>query len=113
MKLFALMLQKRGYRVLQATDGFHAFVIAHDQQPDVIIMDVRMPRLSGLEVTRTLKDSEYTKEIPVLIATAFLIDEETLQASGCDAHITKPFVAAEFIALIERMIGGRELRAVA
>lgn len=113
MKLFALVLQKRGYHVLQASDGFHAFVLAHDQKPDVIVMDVRMPRLSGLEVTRTLKDSAYTKEIPVIIATAFLIDAATLQESGCDGYIAKPFAATDLVALIESTIENRELKAVA
>jgi CheY-like chemotaxis protein len=108
-KLFALTLNKRGYRVLQAVDGYYGFVLAHDCRPDLIIMDVRMPQLSGLEVTRTLKDNIYTKNIPVVIATAFLIDEETLRESRCDAYMPKPFVMADFIDLIESLIERTQL----
>src|SRR5579864_8220969 len=72
MKLFTLALKRRGYRVLQAADGYRGFVSAHDDHPDLIIMDVQLPRLSGLEVTRTLKNSAHTKHIPIVIATAHL-----------------------------------------
>jgi two-component system, cell cycle response regulator DivK len=104
MKLFALTLNRRGYRVLQAGDGYHGFVLAHDGHPDLIIMDVRLPNLSGLEVTRTLKENIYTKDIPVVIATAFLIDEETLRESRCDAYMPKPFAMTDFIDLIDSLI---------
>jgi two-component system, cell cycle response regulator DivK len=104
MKLFALTLNRRGYRVLLAADGYHGFVLAHDGHPDLIIMDVKLPTLSGLEVTRTLKENIHTKDIPVVIATAFLIDEETLRESRCDAYIPKPFIMADFIDLIDSLI---------
>jgi CheY-like chemotaxis protein len=106
MKLFALTLSRRGYRVLQATNGYHAFVKAHDDRPDLIIMDVRLPTLSGLEVTRTLKSSVNTREIPIIVSTAYLIDEEELRESRCDAHIIKPFVMSEFINLIDSVLKG-------
>src|SRR6266853_3875813 len=104
LKLFSLTLIKRGYRVLQATNGYHAFVLAHDGRPDLIIMDVQLPEISGLEITRTLKNSIHTKNIPVVIATAFIIDEEKLRASGCDGYITKPYAMKDFIDLIESLI---------
>lgn len=102
-KVFELSLAKRGYRVLQATDGFHAFVMAHDDRPDLIIMDVRMPGVSGLEVVRTLKDSAYTRDIPIIVATAFLIDVAALRESGCDGYMSKPFAMPKFLELIEAM----------
>ena|SRR5271163_2650603 len=104
MKLFAVTLNRRGYRVLLAADGYHGFVLAHDGHPDLIIMDVKLPTLSGLEVTRTLKENIHTKDIPVVIATAFLIDEETLRESMCDAYIPKPFAMTDFIDLIDSLI---------
>ena len=104
LKLFNLTLIKRGYRVLQATTGFHGFVLAHDDRPDLIIMDVQLPEISGLEVTRTLKDSVHTQDIPIVVATAFLIDEEKLRESGCDAYMTKPFAIKDFIQLIESLM---------
>jgi two-component system cell cycle response regulator DivK len=104
MKLFALTLNKRGYDVLQASNGFHAFVIANDELPDLIVMDVRMPNLNGLQVTRSLKDNNHTQKIPVLIATAFLIDEEELRESGCDAYIAKPFATRKFVDAVSALL---------
>ena len=104
LKLFTLTLIKRGYRVLQASDGYNAFVLAHDGRPDLIIMDVQLPEISGLEVTRTLKNSIHTQNIPIVIATAFLIDKEELRDSGCDGHITKPYAMKDFIELIGSLI---------
>jgi two-component system, cell cycle response regulator DivK len=110
MKLFAVTLNRRGYRVLLAADGYHGFVLAHDGHPDLIIMDVKLPTLSGLEVTRTLKEDIYTKDIPVVIATAFLIDEETLRESRCDAYMPKPFAMTDFIDLIDSLIEQTRLK---
>src|SRR5712691_9906915 len=76
LKLFALTLIRRGYRVLQASDAYRALALAHDSRPDLIVMDVQLPEISGLDVTRTLKSSIHTRNIPIVIATAFLIDEE-------------------------------------
>ncbi|MGE5271260.1 MAG: response regulator [Thiohalocapsa sp.] len=104
LKLFAVALAKRGYRALQAVNGYQGFVRAHDERPDLIVMDVRMPGLSGLEVTRTLKDDAYTKDIPIIIATAFLIDEQVIRDSGCDGYMAKPFRIPEFIKLIDSVI---------
>jgi len=104
LKLFTLTLIRRGYRVLQASDGFQGFVLAHDGRPDLIVMDVQLPEISGLEVTRTLKDSIHTQNIPIVIATAFLIDDERLRESGCDGYITKPYAMKDFIELIESLI---------
>jgi two-component system cell cycle response regulator DivK len=112
LKLFTLTLIKQGYRVLQATDGYHGFVLAHDDLPDLIIMDVQLPKISGLEITRTLKDSAHTQNIPIVIATAFLIDEEKLRESGCDGYMTKPFAMKDFIGLIEALIGRKPQVAV-
>ena len=104
MKLFALTLNKYGYTVLQASNGFHGYVLAHDERPDLIVMDVRMPKVSGLEVTRSLKDSIYTQDIPILIATAFLIDEAELRDSGCDAYIAKPFRTSKLVGAVDALL---------
>lgn len=112
LKLFTLALKRRGYRVLEAADAFHGFVAAHEQHPDLIIMDVRLPKLSGLEVTRTLKENDHTKDIPIVIATAFLIDDEALRESKCDGYMPKPFRVKDFMALIESLIGTSERLAV-
>jgi len=67
-------------------------------------MDVQLPEISGLEVTRTLKDSIHTQSIPIVIATAFLIDEEKLRECGCDGYITKPYAMNDLIELIGSLI---------
>jgi len=104
LKLFTLALTRHGYNVVHANNGYHGFVLAHDDPPDLIVMDIRLPGLSGLEVTRTLKDSEFTKKIPIIIATAFLIDQEKLHQSGCNGYMAKPFAIPEFIELIDATI---------
>src|SRR5260370_22924206 len=104
LKLVALTIIRRGYRVLQATNGYDAFVLAHDRRPDLIVMDVQLAEISGLEVTRARKVSIHTKNIPIVIATAFLIDEEKLRESGCDGYMTKPYAMKDFIDLIESLI---------
>src|SRR4029079_691203 len=94
----------------QAADGYNGFVLAHDKQPDLIIMDVRMPKLSGLEVARTLTESVYTKDIPLIIATPFAVDDETLSECKCDGYLRKPFILKEFIDLVESLIDQASLR---
>jgi CheY-like chemotaxis protein len=104
MKLFTLTLNRRGYRVLQASDGYQGFVLAHDSRPDLIVMDVQLPSLSGLDVTQALKDSIHTRDIPIVIMTAFLIDDEELRKSRCDGYMPKPFIIKDFVKLIETLI---------
>ncbi len=108
MKLFTLMLARRGYRVLEACDGYQGLDLARRERPDVIIMDVQLPGVSGLEVTRLLKDDPKTRDIPVIIATAFLIEEEDLLKSGCDGYMPKPFVMSQFVKLIGSLVGAPE-----
>lgn len=113
MKIFALTLAKHGYRVLQAADGYHGFVMACDNNPDLIVMDVRLPGVSGLEVTRALKNSIYTRDIPIIVATAFLIEEAALRESGCDGYIPKPFAMREFIGLVDSLVAKSRAAAAA
>jgi two-component system cell cycle response regulator DivK len=104
LKLFSVILAARGYRVLQAADGPRGIDLANQEQPDLVIMDVQLPGISGIEVTQALKRDRNTSAIPVIIATAFLIEKDELRESGCDAYMTKPFVSSEFIALIESFV---------
>jgi two-component system cell cycle response regulator DivK len=101
LKLFSVILAARGYRVLQASDGPRGIDLANQERPDLVIMDVQLPGISGIEATQVLKRDCNTWAIPVIVATAFLIEEDELRESGCDACMTKPFASSEFIALIE------------
>jgi two-component system cell cycle response regulator DivK len=103
MKLFSAMIAAQGYDVLQATDGAHGLDLARRQHPDLIIMDIQLPSMSGLDVTRNLKADEATREIPIIATTAFALrgDEEMILASGCDAYMAKPIAISQFLELIE------------
>jgi two-component system cell cycle response regulator DivK len=107
-KLFGALLGARGYRIVQAADGSRAIDLAHQEQPDLVIMDVQMPGISGIEATLALKSDHNTSAIPVIVTTAFLIEEDELRASGCDAYMTKPFASSDFMTLVESFVGNRE-----
>src|SRR5579884_2176642 len=106
MKLFSAMVMAQGYDVLQATDGTDGLKIAQRQHPDLIIMDIQLPGISGLEVTTTLKDEGNTSAIPIIATTAFALrgDEERIRASGCDGYMAKPIAISDFLALVETLL---------
>jgi two-component system cell cycle response regulator DivK len=103
MKLFSAMVASQGYGVLQAGDGLSGIDLARQEQPDLIIMDVDLPGISGLEATRLLKGDPATCDIPIIITTAYQYDDE-ISASGCDGFMAKPITVAEFVALIDRLM---------
>ncbi len=98
MKLFHDVLEVGGYNVLQATDGMEGWRMAREHRPDLILMDIQLPEVSGLEVTKWLKDDETLKSIPVIAITAFAMagDKEKFLEGGCDAYIAKPASLADF-----------------
>ena len=103
-KLFHEALEVFGYNVLHAKDGMEGWRIAHEQRPDLILMDIRLPGVSGLEVTKWLKDDETLKSIPIIAITAFAMegDKEKMLEGGCDAYIPKPISVADFLQTVER-----------
>jgi two-component system, cell cycle response regulator DivK len=103
MKLFSAMIGAQGYEVLQAGDGAQGLDLARRLHPDLIIMDIQLPGISGLEVTRNLKADDSTRQIPIVATTAFAMrgDEEMILASGCDAYMSKPIAISPFLELIE------------
>jgi len=92
MRLFHDLLNVHGYEILQASDGLEAINLARDGQPDLILMDIRLPKISGLDATRLLKQDDRTKAIPIIAVTAFATpgNELTALESGCAAYILKP-----------------------
>jgi two-component system, cell cycle response regulator DivK len=115
MKLFTALLESQGYAVLQATAGYAGLALARAQKPDLIILDLQLPDLPGLEVAVTLKADEQTRDIPVMAVTAFMADKERdARESGCDGFMTKPVPAAEFLRTVEtllrRVCAGRPAR---
>ncbi len=104
MRLFHDLLEMHGYNVLQAKDGMEGWRMAREQRPDLILMDIQLPGVDGLEVTKWLKDDETLKSIPVIAITAFSMtgDEEKIREAGCDAYISKPISLPDFLETVER-----------
>jgi two-component system, cell cycle response regulator DivK len=102
MKLFSAMIAAEGYEVLQANDGHCGIDMAHRQHPDLIILDIQLPGMNGIEVTQSLKADAETHDIPIIATTAYAAqsDEETILASGCDAYMAKPIAISQFLELI-------------
>jgi two-component system cell cycle response regulator DivK len=104
MKLFHDVLEAHRYNVLQAKDGMEGWRMAREHRPDLILMDIQLPDISGLEVTKWLKDDESLKSIPVIAITAFAMegDKEKMLEGGCDAYIPKPISVPDFLQTVER-----------
>jgi two-component system cell cycle response regulator DivK len=107
MKLFHDLLDAHGYRTLQTRNGMDALRLAREQRPDLILMDIQLPEVSGLEVIRWLKDDETLRDIPVIAVTAFAMkgDEERIRRGGCEAYISKPISIAHFLDTVRRHLG--------
>jgi two-component system cell cycle response regulator DivK len=107
MRLFHDLLDAYGYRTLQTRSGMEALKIAREQRPDLILMDIQLPEVSGLEVTKWLKDDDALRDIPVIAVTAFAMkgDEERIRQGGCEAYISKPISIAAFLDTVRRYLG--------
>ena len=99
MKLFNDVLESRGYRTLRATDADCAVPLARQHHPDLIIMDIRLPFVSGLELLKCLKDENDLKDIPVIAVTALTDDwdEDEYLSRGFDAYLAKPIAISNFL----------------
>ena len=106
MKLFNDLLCAQGYRTLQTQDGMNALEIARAEMPDLILMDIQLPEVSGLEVTKWLKEEDDLRHIPVIAVTAFAMkgDEEKIRDGGCEDYIAKPISVVDFLATVKRFL---------
>ena len=102
MALAVFLLQSVGHTVIRATDAEAGLTLARDDQPDLILMDIQLPGMDGLEATALLKGADATRGIPVIALTALAMkgDEERIRAAGCDGYIAKPMGYREFLAAI-------------
>jgi two-component system cell cycle response regulator DivK len=107
MKLFNDLLVASGYRTIQTRNGFEALELARKHRPNLIVMDIQLPEVSGLEVTRWLKDDDELCRIPIVAVTAFAMkgDEERIRSGGCEAYISKPISVMSFLETIRKFIG--------
>lgn len=109
MRLFSDLLEATGYDTLQCVDGARAVGLALDEQPDLIIMDIQLPDVSGLDITRWLKDDARTAKIPVLAVTAFAMrtDELLVREAGCEGYLSKPIQVRSFLQTVEDLISDK------
>jgi two-component system cell cycle response regulator DivK len=107
MKLFHDLLDAQGYETLQTREGLQALALAREHHPDLILMDIQLPEISGLEVTKWLKEDADLASIPVVAVTAFAMkgDEERIREGGCEAYISKPISVSHFLDTIRRLMG--------
>ncbi|HEY7901689.1 MAG TPA: response regulator [Caulobacteraceae bacterium] len=106
MKLFADLLSEEGYRILQSGEGVEGYQIARRERPDLIVMDIQLPGISGLEVTRWLKEDAELAAIPVVAVTAYAMrgDEARILGGGCEAYLAKPISLVPFLETIGRLL---------
>jgi two-component system, cell cycle response regulator DivK len=106
MKLFNDLLEAHGYATLQTKDGMEALKLARLHRPDLILMDIQLPEVSGLEVTKWIKEDDDLKAIPIIAVTAFAMkgDEEKIREGGCEDYIAKPISVAKFLETVQRFL---------
>lgn len=107
MKLFHDLLDAYGYLTVQTRNGLDALTLARVHRPDLILMDIQLPEVSGLEVTKWLKEDEELRDIPVVAVTAFAMkgDEERIRSGGCEAYVSKPISVSVFLETVRRFAG--------
>lgn len=106
MKLFDDLLGAHGYETIKTRDGRQVLDLARENRPDLIIMDIQLPEVSGLEVTQWLKADADLKSIPVIAVTAFAMkgDEEKIRQGGCEDYISKPISITDFMKVVQKYL---------
>ncbi len=107
MKLFRDLLDSHGYQTLETRDGKEALKLAREHKPDLIIMDIQLPEISGLDVTKWIKEDPALRHIPVIAVTAYAMkgDEERIRAGGCEAYMAKPISVQVFLDTVRQFAG--------
>lgn len=107
MKLFNDIIEGIGYETIQTRDGMQALDLARQTMPDLILMDIQLPEVSGLDVTKWLKAEDALRDIPVIAVTAFAMkgDEERIRQGGCEGYMSKPISVPKFIETIKAYLG--------
>lgn len=106
MKLTTLLLEREGYQVLQAENASDGIELAREHRPGLILMDIQLPGMDGLEATRILKTDTVTCAIPVIALTAFAMkgDEDRIRAAGCDGYVAKPIQYKTFLTEVKNRL---------
>jgi two-component system cell cycle response regulator DivK len=108
VRLLKDILETRGYNILQTKEGLEAIDLAVVNLPDLILMDIQLPHMSGLEVTRRLRSDDRSQRIPIIAVTAFAMGWHEREAldSGCDAYVSKPISIFSFLRTVESFLSG-------
>ena len=106
MKLFHDLLEAHGVKTIETRDGANVVEITREHKPALILMDIQLPEISGLDVTKLLKEDEELKHIPVIAVTAFAMkgDEQKIRESGCEEYISKPISVTNFMEVIGKYL---------
>ncbi|MDF3024984.1 MAG: divK1 [Alphaproteobacteria bacterium] len=106
MKLFDDLLGAHGYDTIKTRDGTKVMDLARQHRPDLIVMDIQLPEVSGLDVTKWLKSDEELKSIPVIAVTAFAMkgDEEKIRQGGCEDYVSKPISIIDFMKTVQKYL---------
>ena len=107
MRLFHDIMEMQGYNILQTTNGMDALKLTRRHRPDLIVMDIQLPEVSGLEVTKWIKEDDNLKSTPIIAVTAFALkgDESKILQSGCEAYLAKPISITHFLETVESFMG--------
>ncbi len=110
MKLFRDLLEAHGIETMETRNGNNVLELARENRPDLILMDIQLPEVSGLDVTRWLKDDDDLKTIPVIAVTAFAMkgDEQKIREGGCEDYISKPISVTRFMETIQKYLEAPE-----
>jgi two-component system cell cycle response regulator DivK len=106
MKLFNDLLEAHGYKTIQTRSGVEAVELTRTHRPDLILMDIQLPEVSGLEVIQWIKDDDQLRHIPIIAITAFAMkgDEEKIRQSGCEAYLSKPISVVKFLETVRNYL---------
>ena len=106
LKLFRDLLEANGYETVETKEGLNALDLTKREKPDLILMDIQLPEISGLDVTRKIKSDPEVADIPIIAVTAFAMkdDEEKILRAGCEAYISKPISITNFLETVKQFL---------
>lgn len=110
MKLFNDLLEAHGIETIQSNNGLEVLDLAKQNKPDLILMDIQLPQVSGLDVIKWLKNDPVLADVPVIAVTAFAMkgDEEKIRKGGCEDYISKPISVSRFLEVIQKYLNGED-----
>ena len=110
LKLFRDLLEANGYQTDETKEGINALELTKREKPDLILMDIQLPEISGLDVTRQIKGDIEVADIPIIAVTAFAMkdDEEKILRAGCEAYISKPISIGNFLETVKQFLENAE-----